>query len=317
MVVRTSWLTDPLGSAKKDSISPGARPSLLDSAVAAATTSPPSVCARWTSGPFTSAGGVEWIDEEPDSSQGLLKIPQQHLSAGPASQLLLEVQGMGAAAPEVLLGWAVTAIRPPGNSSKAEKQTLHLMRPPLHLPMAGRHHDERPLPGATIQVTLQWERAAPSGVLLPPGASGPSALVAALAVHSKYGTIAVGDQQTASGDGLPTGGGGGSDRKATRTRPSRVSFAVGQGGKRESNIKSTRRGTDAQSGMAEGRQLAAADLVAKLPNGVWINSKRKTAPTQPYHGTDGFDLYIDGARFLPCNVTISKVSRGKENGEGK
>ena len=39
----------------------------------------------------------------------------------------------------------------------------------------------------------------------------------------------------------------------------------------------------------------------------WLDVRRAGAPSDVFVAGAGFDLYIDGARFLPYNVTISKV----------
>ncbi|KAJ8277881.1 hypothetical protein GJAV_G00081220 [Gymnothorax javanicus] len=44
------------------------------------------------------------------------------------------------------------------------------------------------------------------------------------------------------------------------------------------------------------------------PQGVYIFHQRETPPVRPFLSGDGFDLYIDGARFLPDCVTISRVT---------
>ncbi|EGD74170.1 hypothetical protein PTSG_12409 [Salpingoeca rosetta] len=43
-----------------------------------------------------------------------------------------------------------------------------------------------------------------------------------------------------------------------------------------------------------------------IPDGVFIY-KERTPPAEVFQSTSGFDLYIDGARFLPSNATITKV----------
>jgi len=43
---------------------------------------------------------------------------------------------------------------------------------------------------------------------------------------------------------------------------------------------------------------------------VWIKNGRPSILTEEFEEGNGFDLYIDGARFLPDSVTISKVSNG-------
>ncbi|XP_061096358.1 uncharacterized protein LOC133127456 [Conger conger] len=44
------------------------------------------------------------------------------------------------------------------------------------------------------------------------------------------------------------------------------------------------------------------------PQGAYIFHQRETPPARPFLSGDGFDLYIDGARFLPDCVTISRVA---------
>lgn len=40
----------------------------------------------------------------------------------------------------------------------------------------------------------------------------------------------------------------------------------------------------------------------------FIHHVRETPPLEPFNVGDGFDLYIDGARFLPDNVTVTRVA---------
>ncbi|KAK2569928.1 hypothetical protein P5673_005787, partial [Acropora cervicornis] len=44
-----------------------------------------------------------------------------------------------------------------------------------------------------------------------------------------------------------------------------------------------------------------------LPENVWIKNGRSSILTKEFEEGNGFDVYIDGARFLPNSVTISKV----------
>ncbi|XP_035270927.1 uncharacterized protein ccdc17 isoform X3 [Anguilla anguilla] len=44
------------------------------------------------------------------------------------------------------------------------------------------------------------------------------------------------------------------------------------------------------------------------PQGAYIFRERETPPVRPFLSGDGFDLYIDGARFLPDCVTVSRVT---------
>jgi len=53
---------------------------------------------------------------------------------------------------------------------------------------------------------------------------------------------------------------------------------------------------------------AGAASTSAVPAGVWRNVPKVTPPSVVYGGAaNGFDLYIDGARFLPYNCTISKA----------
>lgn len=45
-----------------------------------------------------------------------------------------------------------------------------------------------------------------------------------------------------------------------------------------------------------------------LPENVWIKNGRSSILTDEFEEGNGFDLYIDGARFLPDSVTVSKVA---------
>lgn len=40
----------------------------------------------------------------------------------------------------------------------------------------------------------------------------------------------------------------------------------------------------------------------------WIRFERDKPPTVPFNSNDGFDLYLDGGRHLPDNMTISRVA---------
>ncbi|GFR57810.1 coiled-coil domain-containing protein 17 [Elysia marginata] len=44
-----------------------------------------------------------------------------------------------------------------------------------------------------------------------------------------------------------------------------------------------------------------------LPEYTWLPYERKTPPSDPFHSGDGFDIYIDGCRFLPDSVTFTRV----------
>nr|XP_015210948.1 PREDICTED: coiled-coil domain-containing protein 17 [Lepisosteus oculatus] len=44
------------------------------------------------------------------------------------------------------------------------------------------------------------------------------------------------------------------------------------------------------------------------PQVAYINCKRELPPARPFLSGDGLDLYLDGARFLPDGVTISRVT---------
>ncbi|XP_043942785.1 uncharacterized protein LOC122814253 [Protopterus annectens] len=50
------------------------------------------------------------------------------------------------------------------------------------------------------------------------------------------------------------------------------------------------------------------DISTELSPVVFIHHMRETPPSAPFHSGDGFHLYIDGARFLPDAVTISRVT---------
>lgn len=45
-----------------------------------------------------------------------------------------------------------------------------------------------------------------------------------------------------------------------------------------------------------------------LPENVWIKNGRPSILTEEFEEGNGFDLYIDGARFLPDSITVSKVA---------
>ncbi|KAL8600700.1 hypothetical protein ACOMHN_057290 [Nucella lapillus] len=51
---------------------------------------------------------------------------------------------------------------------------------------------------------------------------------------------------------------------------------------------------------------AVTDLA--LPQSVWILKTRSQPPTEPFLTGDGFDVYIDGCRFLPDSVTFTRVA---------
>lgn len=48
-------------------------------------------------------------------------------------------------------------------------------------------------------------------------------------------------------------------------------------------------------------------LCLYLFQNVWIKNGRSSILTKEFEEGNGFDVYIDGARFLPDSVTISKV----------
>ncbi|XP_053100271.1 coiled-coil domain-containing protein 17 isoform X3 [Hemicordylus capensis] len=50
------------------------------------------------------------------------------------------------------------------------------------------------------------------------------------------------------------------------------------------------------------------DPAETWPHEAFIHHVRETPPLEPFHSGDGFDLYIDGARFLPDDVTVTKVT---------
>ena len=41
--------------------------------------------------------------------------------------------------------------------------------------------------------------------------------------------------------------------------------------------------------------------------GAWIAHERQKFASNVYTGNDGIDLYVDAARFLPDNVTVTRV----------
>ena len=44
-----------------------------------------------------------------------------------------------------------------------------------------------------------------------------------------------------------------------------------------------------------------------LPEYSWLPCERSKAPRDPFLSGDGFDVYVDGCRFLPDSVTFTKV----------
>jgi hypothetical protein len=40
----------------------------------------------------------------------------------------------------------------------------------------------------------------------------------------------------------------------------------------------------------------------------WLPFERRQHPVEPFLAGDGFDLYVDGCRFLPDSVTFTRVS---------
>ncbi|XP_046327915.2 uncharacterized protein LOC124111997 isoform X2 [Haliotis rufescens] len=50
------------------------------------------------------------------------------------------------------------------------------------------------------------------------------------------------------------------------------------------------------------------DQEDNLPEYAWLPYERKNPPTEPFMAGDGFDVYIDGCRYLPDSVTFSKVA---------
>jgi len=49
-------------------------------------------------------------------------------------------------------------------------------------------------------------------------------------------------------------------------------------------------------------------FLLSLFQNVWIKNGRPSILTDEFEEGNGIDLYIDGARFLPDSVTVSKVS---------
>ncbi|XP_076440309.1 uncharacterized protein LOC143279891 isoform X2 [Babylonia areolata] len=45
-----------------------------------------------------------------------------------------------------------------------------------------------------------------------------------------------------------------------------------------------------------------------LPEFAWLPMDRRHPPQEPFYTGDGFDIYIDGCRFLPDSVTFSRVA---------
>ena len=41
----------------------------------------------------------------------------------------------------------------------------------------------------------------------------------------------------------------------------------------------------------------------------WLPCERRVPLKEPFLAGDGFDIYVDGCRFLPDSVTFSKVSQ--------
>ena len=48
-----------------------------------------------------------------------------------------------------------------------------------------------------------------------------------------------------------------------------------------------------------------------LLQNAWVDGKQNEAPTTSYKNGDGFELYIDAARFLPDNCAFVKVILNK------
>lgn len=94
---------------------------------------------------------------------------------------------------------------------------------------------------------------------------------------------------------------------AAQRRPTVVSPRRSKSSPGTAAHENVRGGSGSRSASPEFGVPAGAPHLDGLPNGVWIAAKRRAPLTTTYHGKDGFDLYIDGARFLPYNVTISKV----------
>lgn len=45
-----------------------------------------------------------------------------------------------------------------------------------------------------------------------------------------------------------------------------------------------------------------------LPEFAWLPMERRNPPMEPFYAGDGFDIYIDGCRFLPDSVTFTRVA---------
>ncbi|KAJ7386478.1 Coiled-coil domain-containing protein 17 [Desmophyllum pertusum] len=66
----------------------------------------------------------------------------------------------------------------------------------------------------------------------------------------------------------------------------------------------------ASASLAPGRPSSPEEFMQEndLPENVWIKNGRSSILTDEFEEGNGFDLYIDGARFLPDSVTVSKVA---------
>lgn len=62
------------------------------------------------------------------------------------------------------------------------------------------------------------------------------------------------------------------------------------------------------STMSAYSNASSAHSTVAAPPGTWQQGQRPSLSNEVYEEHAGFDLYIDGARFLPYNVTISKVN---------
>lgn len=185
----------------------------------------------------------------------------------PPPQLLLEVIRDDGD----VMAWTTCAITQ-GNISK--KRSCTLFRPPVRPELKESDELRRRLPDARLDVELGWTTL--GGIK---GRDEPRR-------SSKVATLSPRDAAPAS---------------------RRVSSAKSDASERRLSLSQEVEATSLVDDTVEFGRPASTGMLKGLPNGAWIRSKRKSPPSASFRGKDGFDLYIDSARFLPYNVTISKV----------
>jgi hypothetical protein len=191
-------------------------------------------------------------------------------SGKPSPQLLLEVIRDDGD----VMAWTTCALT---QGTVSKKRSCTLSRPPVRPELKETDELRRRLPDARLDVELGWTTFGGNKGHDEPRRS--SKVTAPSPRDAAPSTYQSGRATSAKSDA--------SERRPSRWQEPEATSPVDD---------TVEFGRPASTGMLKG-----------LPNGAWIRSKRKSPPSASFRGKDGFDLYIDSARFLPYNVTISKV----------